>query len=152
MKRSILLAFLATILTLGLAGAQGLVAPVGSVLTSPIQLSEGENGFTAKAGQVTYVEMVQSKLDVTPPEGESAVASDASDRFTIADQNVPQGWGVAIAHAQVTEDADGNAVASNIYAVTVPVGTPAGTYTLEVSVRNLETHTVTTFPLEVTVL
>lgn len=161
MKR-LALASAVAVLALGMVNANGLFADQGSVISYPLQLMQGQRTFSAVAGKTTYVEIAQTRLDLTPSSGSHLDTGYAYDRFAVASESVPQGWGVALMDAKVVTlqdpfgsylDAGGKPSPKAVHAAdnTFAVNVPAGTYRLQVVVRNNNTQATDTVALSVTV-
>lgn len=154
MKRPILIASVAAVLALGLANA------AGNLQSDPIILQAGQSSVQAKAGATTYVQMTQDptawSIDATASNFKVFVDSDGyapsptkalGDMFWVLPDGTPSDWAVFVADSEST--LKGNV--QNIYGFRIPVGTAAGTYSLQLKVRDNLNGNVSTIPLTVNI-
>ncbi len=154
MKRSILIASVAAVLSLGFANA------AGDYVDSPIVMKPGDAAVTAKAGVTTFVQITQDPaawgIDPTDSKFEVFVDGDGyapqptkalSDWFWVVNDGAPTNWAVFVPKSESTLKAN----VQNVYGIRIPAGTAAGTYNLKLQVRNNINGNVYSFPLTVTV-
>lgn len=153
MKKFILVISAAILLALGIASAQ---------TTLPV--------VKAKAGQITYVEIAQLYTNATlGPEvklmwvgtDDNNIGNEPSGRFVAIDEGIPGGWNVFVAsseplHQKVSQPGFVQTsiydnYACNTYGISIPQGTVAGQYALQLQVQDLNTGVVSLIPVTVEV-
>lgn len=154
MKRTLLITAVAAVLSLGIANA------AGDYVDAPIVLKSTDAAVQVKAGKTTYVQMTQDpaawRIDPTASNFEVFVDDDGyaptptkalNDWFWVLDEGTPANWAIFVPKSEST--LKGNV--QNVYGFRVPAGTPAGTYNLQIKVRDNLNGSIYTFPLAVTV-